>query len=308
MNKKLLVLILAVLLLGVLAFGPAEDILGVLALPFTALGAGLRWLSLSGSLGNAVALVLYGGVCLLPVLAWWRTGRKGEDWLLVLLGLVMVFVLYLMVNPALRPSLFQNEVGDVVYAGAVWSILVTWGVAKLLRSSEQIMEGNIYRALRIFLLICAASCLAEGFGIGIAELRQRIEALQPGGVFNPDPTMTYLFYGLEFVAGAVENGMLAVVFWRGVDLLKALERAPYSAECVAAGREVSRWCRRTLLTAAGMDLGLNLGQVFCGGMLYDVSVMVRLPIASMAVCFGMLALTRLLVQGKELKDESDLFI
>lgn len=309
MNKKTLTLLLAALVLALLAFGPAQDLLTLLALPFTALGGVLRWLSLSGGIGNAVALILYAAVCLCPVLIWWRTGRKAEDWLLVLLGLVLVFVLYLMVNPALRPGLMQNEVGDVVYAGAVWSILLTWGVVKLLRSSDAILEKNIYGALRVFLLICAAECLLEGLGLGFAGLRERMETLQENNtMFGVNLTPTCIFYALEFAADAVEKCLLALVFWKGADLLTALEHDPYSGACVTAGEQVALWCKRTLMAAAVTDLALNLGQIFCAGMLYDVSVTVRLPITAMAVSFAMLALTRLLTQGKELKDESDLFI
>lgn len=309
MNRKTLTLILAVLVLGLLAFGPAGDILTLLALPFTALGGTLRWLSLSGGAGNGLALVLYGLVCLGPVLLWWRSGRKAEDWLLVLLSLTLVFVLYLMVNPGLRPGLMQNEVGDVVYAGAVWSILVTWGVLKFLRSSDAILEQNIYGALRLFLLICAAECLLEGFGLGFANLRERIGALQAENtMFGVNLWPTYIFFTLDFAAGAAEEGLLAIIFWKGADLLKALEQDPYGGACVAAGERVSVWCKRTLMVTVSADLALNLGQVFCAGMLHDLSVTVRLPITAMAVSFGMLALTRLLTEGKELKDDNDLFI
>lgn len=309
MNKKLLILIAALLILAVLAFGPAGDLLTILALPFTALGAALRWLSLSGGVGNLLALILYALVCLTPVLLWRKTKRAGEDWLLVLMSAVLVLVLYLMVNPALRPGMLQNQVGDVIYAGAVWSVLITWGVMKLLRSSDRVLDANIYGALRLFLLTCAASCLLQGFGLGFAGLRERITALQEGNtMFGVNLWPTYIFFALDFAAGAMEQGMLALIFLRGSELLTELERDPYSDGSVAAGRQVSLWCKRTLIAASAADLALNLGQVFCAGMLHNVDVTVRLPIASMAVAFGMLALTRLLVQGKELKDDNDLFI
>ena len=309
MNKKLLILICALVILAVLAFGPAGDILTALTLPFTALGTLLRRLSLSGGIGNAVALGLYAAACLAPLLLWWKTKRAAEDWLLVLMSAVLVLVLYVMVNPALRPGLMQSRVGDVVYAGAVWSVLITWGVLKLLRSSDRVLDGNIYAALRLFLLICAASCVLQGFGLGIAALRERITAVQEGNtMFGVNLWPTYLFFALDFAAGAMEEGLLALIFFRGAELLTELERDPYSAECVSAGQRVSIWCKRTLMAASVADLAMNLGQVFCAGMLHDVDVTVRLPISAMAVSFGMLALTRLLVQGKELKDDNDLFV
>lgn len=309
MNKKTWLLAAAVVLTGLLAFAPAGDILTALALPFTLLGAGLRWLSLSGTVGNLLSLALYAGVCLIPVLLWWKSGRKAEDWLLALLSFVLVFVLYLMVNPALRPGMLQNEVGDRVYAGAVWSVLITWGVLKLLRCSDDLLDRNIYRALRIFLMICMAQCLVQGFGLGFADLRERIGALQEGNtMFGVNLWPTYILLTLDFAASALENGLTALILWKGVKLLEELEADPYGDGCVTAGREAGLWCRRTLTAVFAASLALNLGQVFFAGMLHDVSVTVRLPVSALAVSFAMMALTRLLTQGKELKDESDLFI
>lgn len=309
MNRKLWIAAFSVLVLGLLAFGPGGDILTALAFPFTALGEGLRWLSLGSGLGNTLALGIYGLVCLLPLVLWLRTKRQAEDWLLVGMSFVLVFVLYLMVNPSLRPGMLQNDVGDVIYAGAVWSMLVTWGILKLLRSGEEILEGNIYRALRLFLLICGASCLLNGFGLGFANLRQRITAVQEGNtMFGVNLVPSYVFFVLDYAAGAIKESLLALVFYKGAGLLTELERDAYSEGCVRAGNDVSIWGRRLLMTAALCDLALNLGQVFLAGALHDVSVTIRLPITAMAVSFGMLSLTRLLVRGKALKDDNDLFI
>lgn len=309
MNRRTWTLILAALILGLLALGPAGDILTALALPFTALGAMLRWLSLSGFLGNALSLMVYAGVCLIPVLAWWKSRRLAEDWLLVVLSMVLVFVLYLMVNPGLRPGAMHNEVGDVIYAGAVWSVLITWGVLKLVRSSDAILDRSIYRALRIFLLIVAAQCLVQGFGLNIAALRERIRALQEGNtMFGVNLVPTYLFFLLDAAACAMEQGLTALILYKGVKLLEALEADPYGEGCVTAGREAGSWCRRTLVAVSAASLALNLGQVFFAGLLHDVSVTVRIPASALAVSFGMMALTRLLTEGKALKDDNDLFI
>lgn len=309
-GKRLIVPVLVGLAaLAVMIPGSGGDLLTVLAGPFVAAGSVLRTLSLSGGIGNGVSLAAYMLLCLWPLVIWWRSERRAEDWLLVVLCGVLVFVMYLMVNPGLRPGLMQNEVGDVIYAGAVWSILVSWGILKLLRSSDAILEGNIYRALRIFLAICAGSCIVNGCILGLSGLMDRIRTLQEGNtMFGVNLWPTYVMYALDFAAGALEDGLLAVVFLKGVALLSELELDPYSAGCVKAGEQVALWCRRTLGISAAADLGLNLMQVFLAGMLHDVSVTVRLPITAIAVCFAMLALTRLLGQGKAIKDDNDLFI
>ena len=43
-------------------------------------------------------------------------------------------------------------------------------------------------------------------------------------------------------------------------------------------------------------------------LLMNISVSVTFPVMGMAVCFTMLAVTKLLVRGKALKDDNDLFV
>lgn len=311
MKKERIWLLIAVALALVLAFVPTAGgkVLGLLALPFTALGSLLRTMSLSGTAGNIAAIVLYALVSAIPLLFWWRGKRKTEDWLLVLLCGVIALVLYYMVNPNLRHTYWRNEVGDVIYAGAFWSCLVTWGVLKLVGSGEALVKRNIYRALRIFLLLCAGSCILRAFGTNLSsllvQLRYYGEMETPFGVVK---TPTYIFLLLDFAATAAENGLIALVLYKGAKLLQELEADPFGAGCVKAADEVSALCRRTLMIVALTSLALNLGQVLLSSVLLNVTLEVRIPVFGMAVAFSVMALSRLLTQGKELKDESDLFI
>lgn len=311
MRKKQFWVILAAACAAVFAVVPVSggDILTVLALPFTAAGAGLRALSLSGGAGNAAAIVLYLVLCLSPLALKGKRRWQREDWLLVLGCGVMAWVLYLMVNPGQRPPLMNSDAGDFSYAGCVWSVLAAWGVLKLMRSGEHIRQANIYKALRIFLLIWAVQCVVEGFGLELWYLRSEIAYLNEVNTatyVNLWPS--YLFAGLDFAAAAAEEGMLAVVLTKGIGLLEALEQDPYGEECVQRCHEAERWCRQMLVLLTLISLALNLGQMMFCGLLHNMRFELRLPVLSLAVAFGMLALTRLLSQGKALKDDNDLFI
>lgn len=311
MKRDKLWLLLSLILAAVLAFvpGSGSDLLGALALPFTALGWLLRTMSLSGGVGNAAALAVFGLICAVPLVCWWKSKRQMEDWLLVLLSGVLALVLYYMINPGLRTGVMQNEVGDAVYAGAVWSTIVTWGVLKLLRSGGKLLERNIYRCLRIFLLLCAASCILEGCGTGVAGLRQSLELhIGRDYGFGVVKTPTILMLIVDYLALAAEDGLTALVLYKGTKLLEALEKDPYSADAVRAANEVGYWCRQTLVIICLTGLTLNLGQLLMSGVLLNIHLGIRFPLTGMAVSFALLSVTKLLVQGKELKDESDLFI
>ena len=281
---------------------------GMLSLPFTAAGWVLRRLSLSGAAGNAAAIVLYVLLCAVPLVLWWRSRRRMEDGLLLLLPLELALVLYYMVNPNLRPTMMQNSVGDAVYAAAIWSTGVTWGVLKLLYSEEWSLERNIYQALRVFLLLCAVSCLVECFGTGTARIVNALQTRrQLMGAFSYGGT-ELAFLILAYLAAAVEYCFAALVLYRGAQLLRELELDPFGSDCVAQASAVSRLCRNGLTIICLTGLLLNLAQILLTPLMRNISVSVTVPVSGLAVCFAMLAVTKLLVRGKELKDDNDLFV
>ena len=310
MKRERNLLLLTAALSLVLAFVPGvgSGVMGLLALPFGAVGWCLRTLSLSGGVGNVVSIILYALICAVPLFFWWRSKRRREDWLLVLLSGVLAVVLYYMVNPNLRQGMMQNTVGDAVYAGAVWSTLMTWGVMKLLYTGAWAREKNVYRVLRIFLLLCAASCLVDCFGTGtlriVNTLRMRREVY--GSLHYTGLDIAFLV--LVYLTAAVEKGLCAWVLYRGAALLEALERDPFGADCVAAAERVSRSCRDCLTVMSLTALALNIVQILLAPLLRNIAVSVSIPVLGMAVCFALLSVTRLLVRGKELKDDNDLFV
>ncbi len=281
-------------------------ILGAMALPFTALGWVMRTLSLSGGVGNVLAWTLYGLLCLLPVLFWLRSQRRREDGMLLLLSGILALVLYYMINPNLRHSYWQNDVGDLVYALPFWSILVAWGVLKLI-VNEEVLERNIYRALRIFLLLCAAGCLMDCLGGELKNLLwqvKRYAGMDYG--FSSGPTLLILL--IRYLARLAEGVLTALVLYRGTALLDALEADPFSEACVEAAGEISRRCREALAIITLSSAFVNLAQLLMHGMLLDIQMELALPVMGMAVCFAMLAVTKLLVRGKALQDDNDLFV
>lgn len=313
MNKKWKKILIAEALLVAAVYGFApegmENILWVLVLPFSLVGSGLRALSLMGGAGNAAAIVLYVLVCLTPLLLLKKGRREKEDWLIVCAVPVMFYVMYLMINPGMIPVNMGADLGKLLCAGAVYSLLLGWGVMKLLRASDEMGQKHIYGALRLFLYICAVECVATGIGGSIGGLRSQIAQIQAANTMPGLNLMpTYIFSFLSWAAIAVEYSLNAVVMLWGVELLKAVEEDPYSGRCVEVSAKTAQWCKRSLAAVTMMNLALNLGQVLLASLLHNIELELRLPVLSLALAFGTLALTRLLGQGKELKEDNDLFI
>ena len=309
MKRDKLFLLAAAFLGAVLAFLPktASGVFGVLALPLVAVGWFLRTLSLSGGVGNGIAIVLYALLCSVPLVFWWRSGRRKADGLLLLLAGVLALVLYYMINPGLRSGMLQSSVGDAVCASVVWSTLVTWGVLKLLYAEEWGLERNIYKVLRIFLLLCAAGCVINGLSTSLPGLVGMVEMIwRP--VSDRYRGMTVVFLTMSWVVLAVEKGLCAWVLYKGTILLRELERGPFDGACVEAANAVGAACRRALTIICLSVLALNISQLLLAPMLMNISVSVNFPVTGLAVAFAMLAVTKLLVRGKELQDDNDLFV
>lgn len=312
MNKlspKLLLPLAALIILFIAfaALGSADGLMA-LALPFTLLGNGLRYLSLSGSAGNIASIILYAVISLLPLAYLLRGKRRTEDLLLVVCSALLFYVLYFMINPALRPVTLRNEVGDLILSGVVYSALISWAIVKLMRRCDSMETGKIYSTLRIFLGICCAGSLLA-VAIGFHDCAADIAAVKAANTApSLDLTPTFVFTILAFAASALEYGLIIFILLLATKFLKELEADPYSQECHLAASRVTLWCKRSLVIVTLTGLALQISQLLFAPLLRDLAVNFRIPVVSMAVAFALLALTRLLDQGKQLKDDNDLFI
>lgn len=313
MNRKTLVKLLVLAVCSALVFlltpGNGGSILIVAAIPFTLLGKGLRALSLSGSAGNTAAIVIYATVCMLPLALVLKKKKDREDWLLILCSVMLFYVLYLMINPGLMPKGMSSDVGSVILSGTVYSIFISWGILKLLRKGETMEKDSGYNALRILLGACAALYIMAGFGIGAGELKSEIEAVRAGNTMPGQNLVdTYIFLFLIFAVQALEYTLDACLMVFGIELIKELELDPYSESCVFIAEALSKKSRVYLTTILLSNVALNVAQLLDSSRLNNIDATVRIPVFSVALCLGCVALTRLLGQGKELKEENDLYI
>ena len=161
MSKKTILLGLAAVALvlfistGILG---AENSVAALCLPFTWVAAGLRKLSLSGSLGNAVAIALLVVAGLLPLAFKWKKSWGLENALLIFTSIAIWYTLYVLINPYTLPPILMNSLGELLLCGSSYSLFLSWAVLRLLRSTRSMTGENFIQAMENFLYLCAASC------------------------------------------------------------------------------------------------------------------------------------------------------
>ncbi len=279
------------------------------AFPFAQIGLGLRWLSLSGAVGNGLAIGIYVLLGLIPLIALgvlWRRGRlRRADALLAVLSALLFWVLYLMVNPGLLTAWLNLAAGGIVGR----AVLAGWLVLRALEMARGAGAGRLLLGLGWLLGLLAAALVAAAFAGRAAGAQAAVVSLRNGnlgseGTLGP----SYVFLILGQGVAALPYALDAMVALRARGLVLELERDRYSQAAVAAAEGLSRLCARALAVTVGANLTFQLLQLACARWLRSLNTQVSFPLMSMAFVLGALLLSRLIREGKQLKDDNDLFV
>ena len=278
------------------------------ALPFTLVGRGLRWLSLSGDVGNAAAIVLYVLVSLSPLLLKLRKKWTARDILLPICSALMFYVLYCMINPGFRAQIIQNYLGDVAMAAAVYGVLLCWWMIGLVGSVGESDAGGVYGTLRIFVLLFMV-LIAASAAVGLGDCIKSIREVREG---NTDPSAmlapTNIFIAVSYAVKVLEYGLDIFLLHLSGRLLGELSADAYGEASCNAAKRLSKWCGKSVVIITAAAAALNIAQLLLAGMLYSLNFELNLPIESIGLAFVLMGITRLLYQGKELKDDNELFV
>lgn len=312
MNKKPIIAgLVAVALVLFICSGilGGENSLAVLCLPFTWVAAGLRKLSLSGSLGNAVAIALLVVAGLLPLVLKWKKSWGLEDALLIFTSIAIWYTLYVLINPYVLPGILQGTAGQTLLCGSCYSLFLSWAVLRLLRSTRTMTGENFVKVLGIFLYLCAATqvFLIASRASGLVTSWKLLESgnTMPGQNLLP----SYLFLLGGFLVSVLEYGLNGWLLLLGARLMKDLSQDPYGEAACRKAEGLCRWCRRTLAVVLLSQTALNVAAViFASRIYYLVGIGFRLPISSMALVFALLVLASLLRRGQQLQEDNQLFI
>ena len=281
------------------AEGGAE---ALLAFPFAQIGQGLRWLSLSGPVGDLAAWTLYLLLSLLPCL--WLAVRvvkkraKAEDALLGLAACLLLVVLYRMVNPAGLPAMLGSAaawMGKAFLGLSVWSVLCCYGVLRRRRAALEGDPARLSRWLLRLVYVVMAAFVADICGVRLPAF---FRAVSPEDLF---PLLT-------LAAGVIPDVYALCTARWAARLLECLGEGRYTGEAVAAAGRLAGWCGRALAAAALCQLGHNLLQLLFAPTLSAMDLSVQLPLLGVVFLLAALLLARLVARGYRLQQDNDLFI
>lgn len=290
------------------ALGGAAD--AVLSFPLAPIGGWLRRLSLSGSLGNGEAIVIYALICLLPAGLFLFRRLKGkrhwEDLLLPVVSAALFYSLYLLINPALAEVRY-SLMAKPALNGLVWVLIAAWLVLALLRLAFADRQGA-EKCGKLILFALAAVYVFCLFYQLPTEAIGEIRALNEANTVHSGLELSWFVIVLRALAEAVPCALSLFALYLSRKLLDTAVEDRFSEETLTLSQRLARFCRAALTAEVLLCAGVYLLQLVLAPQLRSISFQVEFPVSSVAVALAALLLSRLLGEGKELKEDNDLFV
>lgn len=288
----------------------------IISFPFKQIGLGLRVLSLSGTVGNIVAIVLYVAVCLIPAGCYLRLRvrklAQKEDLLLMIVSCILFEVVYLVINPHLQAEYLgqlQALMGTEILGAVVYSILVGWIALKILRKCFGAEQGNLLDYLKILLCAIAAFLVLASFGTGLDELLASFENLRSSNTALAGRLgMSYTFLTLQYLVNILPNVLICGIIVKAVALIGEMKQEAWSDAVLEGAEKLSVSCRRMIRIVVIGNILFNVLQLVFMKWLQVVNTVIQLPLATLTLAVALLLMARFIRSHKELKEENDYFI
>ena len=295
-------------------FAPVES--GWLAFPWVSIGAGLRALSLSGSVGNVAACGLYALLCLLPAGIALRDIR--HRWPLVGFSAVLGPALYFLINPGLlaqRMGGLPQEVVVAMLGQLIWAVALACAVWLLLGALHRrtLNTSSLLHGMQIGLCLLDGAFVVSVFGVGVLDLRGQIAAVRQAntmldntafGTLNPTALFLVCGWLVQSLPALLNLGIVHGLL-QLVKLAKADRFAPGMAQAAAHCGTLAGGAAAVDVTVQAVFLAV---QLYAAGQLHQLNS--GLHIALLPILFAVAALlfSRWLAEGCALREENEGFI
>jgi hypothetical protein len=303
--------------------------------PFEWIGMGLRCLSLSSSIGNMLALFLYGMLSLSPLLYLLlkrkRTGLEKIDLLLPVISLFCFYMLYHFVNPGLMLKWAPQQINaDPSFLGIVkiafviifYSLCLANFMLRMLGTLTSIEDGDHQQSLSKKLqLILEILSVLYTFLIGYFSTFELFAALEKysaktgndplfssilptQGSSSLDQFIVILNYLLQCLPVIFAIYILAA----GVQLIKEMTAHHMETEEYQAAAKLSKAGKNAVYVTIFSNLTLNVIQFFLSNQLRDTDFNLNITLSPLIIAFGAMILAVYFKETKELHEDNEMII
>jgi len=305
------------LLFQILQTAYPEWFSAMLAFPFEQMGNMLRTLSLSGSIGNAIAIFVYILFGLIPCAVYWdlkkRKKARKTDLFLIVLSVLIFAVTYYMINPGLFTVTIPGT-SKLILGMTFYSVLASYIVLRILEKCKHADIKWLGKGLRVLLYMVVILFVFVIFSECFGSLPASIKALQESNSVadfyyeTPNLTMTYVFMVLQSLVNAIPYVLDIAVVFAISKMMDAMKTNMYSEEAIAETEKLAKLCWRALVITVSSSMAFNLLQVFMRNQLLQVNLDITIPIFSIIFLFAVLFLAKYMGESQKIKQELDMFI
>lgn len=293
---------------------------GLAAFPFEQIGYVLRILSLSGTWGNAAAIVLYAALSLLPCFVWLALKKRERllriDYALPVISFLLLIVNYYMINPGLFITPVPGT-GKWTLGCTFYSVLSGYLVIRVLSSCRSAEPERLQKILQGLLWFLNMVFVYVIFGQSLGSLLESLCNVQDGGsdlyldgflAGAGNAGMAYLFFGLGYLVDILPYVFDLCIVCLSIRMLSALKEDRYSEESVKRTDQLAGICTKALEITVSADVVFNVLQVLFRASLYQVDLTIHVPVLSIVFVLAVLLLARYVHEDQKLKQDHDLII
>ncbi len=282
----------------------SENIFDAFALPFTALSEMLGNLSLSSKTGNAVALIIYFAVCLIPifVLIFKLIKKSAEktDSILILLSAVLFAVIYLMINPSELGLIGRAENIGEILSTCILSVLCGYLILKFISFIEKDGGMKIEKYLKAIIMSIGAVFIFYVCFVSFGELCSALEKSE--GFIE---TFMALF---SFFNRTIPDLFAIAIVVYALEMLSEMSKDKYSEDTLKSSEKLSVLCFTAVKVSILISIIYNILQLRYITLLQNIKFSANIPLLSLCFILAMLVLSRYMKDSKALKDDNDSFI
>lgn len=329
MNKKRIIhiiLVIEAIICAVVSIclrkNAADSIFDIMKAPFEGIGYLLRHMSLSGTAGNAIAIMIYIIICIMPIILCIRNLRvtkqekksgnklvkKSEESLMVLLSVMLFVGIYFFINPShisdiegvITVEMFKYSVAITIY-----SMIILYGVIKLYKAFDRMKEDKLINSLKIICLIAMAVLVASIFFIGVEELLDNLETARKNNIYI---TNTYIILCFAFVVEYLPNVCVIIIISKLMDVAGEIARGYFTEEVLAEIGKISSICKRSVIIILASITSINIIQLLCTSVVSITKYVLVVPVFDIILIIVVLIITEMITESKKMKEYNDMFI
>ncbi len=289
-----------------------------LTFPWKQAGGLLRRLSLSGGAGNGIAWILFLAAGALPLFAafylWRRRRAVKADLLLVSSSAAIWAGLWFFINPTYMNRYLSpipsGGMAKYALAAVMDSLLLTWILLRCILCCGKLEQGGILSGLRVLLGVYIGLSAGNLLWQAVTQTAREYTALKDGntGVSHALLSFSVFFLILQTIVGILPEFCNLALLVLVSGFLGSYKKGAYSeASCL--------WMKR-LGTASGhfltlilsVTVGFNVLQLLCSRFILSSHHRIFFPLSGLLVVLGIRMFSFLYLDGKQMKEDNEMFI